>query len=71
LFFSVEFLAPFIFLTFLSNVERRRGKVNGVRSSVKKNRSNISKIASICLKQKSLLKIKSINIHKMIFDKDS
>jgi len=41
-------------------VKRKRGKVNGARSSVKKNRSNISKIASICQKQKSLLKIKSI-----------
>jgi len=32
LFFSVEFLAPFIFLPFFSNVEGEREKVSGARS---------------------------------------
>lgn len=37
LFFSAELLASFFFPLLLTNVERKRGKENGARSSAKKN----------------------------------
>jgi len=42
LFFSAEFLALLIFFPFLSNVMRKRGKMNGAKSSIEKNRPSDS-----------------------------
>jgi len=67
--FSVEFFAPFIFLTFLSNMERKRGKMNSARSSAKKNRFNIKDCKHLSKAEKPI-KNKEYK-DKMIFGKDS